>query len=467
VSISLEKAHAVFRRWLGDDYDLAALDAVLAASAVEQLDGDPVWLLVVSGSGNAKTETVQALAGAGATVTSIITSEGALLSGTSRREASKDATGGLLRKLGDRGVLVIKDVTSILSMGREVRAGVLAALREVYDGRWERNVGTDGGRTLTWTGRLVVVGAVTTAYDSAHGVIASMGDRFALVRVDSNLGRTGSGRRALSNVGQEVAMRAELAQAVGAVLDGLEPDRAVITDRVLELLLAAADLATLARTGVERDGRGDVIDAHAPEMPTRFAKMLGQLVRGGLALGMEADSALEMALRVAGDSLPPLRLLALADLQAHAGARVVEVTKRLQRPRTTVDRTLQELHVIGLAVVDDAASGQGWRYRLSERIDETTLIALITRKVSAGARGLKEEAASTSPRVRLVTDVSGHPSRPSVPSGRRRGPRVPTMERERDPHQGSAETVAHAPTWRQLSIVVEGTPGADDDTSGP
>ena len=48
-------AHAAFRKWLGEEYDLDALTAVLAAAAVEQLDGDPVWLLVVSGSGNAKT----------------------------------------------------------------------------------------------------------------------------------------------------------------------------------------------------------------------------------------------------------------------------------------------------------------------------------------------------------------------------------------------------------------------------
>ena len=67
--------HAVFRRWLGDEYDLGALDAVLAAAAVEQLDGDPVWMMIISGSGNAKTETVGALAGAKAIVTSTITSD--------------------------------------------------------------------------------------------------------------------------------------------------------------------------------------------------------------------------------------------------------------------------------------------------------------------------------------------------------------------------------------------------------
>ena len=217
-TVSITEVHTTFRRWLGEDYDLDALDVVLATAAVEQLGGDPVWVLVLSGSGNAKTETVAALAGTGATITSTITSEGALLSATSRKDATKDATGGLLRKIGDRGVVVIKDFTSILSMNRDVRASVLAALREVYDGKWERNVGTDGGRTLTWTGRLVVIGAVTSAYDSAHGVIAAMGDRFALVRVDSNLGRHTSGRQALRNVDHEVTMRADLAQAVGDLL---------------------------------------------------------------------------------------------------------------------------------------------------------------------------------------------------------------------------------------------------------
>src|SRR5262249_47548042 len=107
----LRAAHTVFRKWLDKDYDIDILDAVLATPASERLGGDPLWLLVISGPGNAKTETVQALAGAGATITSTIASEGALLSATSRKQKSKGATGGLLRKLGDHGILVIKDVT--------------------------------------------------------------------------------------------------------------------------------------------------------------------------------------------------------------------------------------------------------------------------------------------------------------------------------------------------------------------
>ena len=164
--MSLADLDATFGRWLGGGYDLDAIHATLAAAAVIQLGGDPLWLLVVSGSGNAKTETVTSLKGCdGVHITSTIASEGALLSGTSKGERAEDATGGILREMGDAGVLVIKDLTSVLSMQANQRGPVLAALREIYDGSWFRKIGADGGRRLDWSGRIAVVGAVTTAWD--------------------------------------------------------------------------------------------------------------------------------------------------------------------------------------------------------------------------------------------------------------------------------------------------------------
>jgi hypothetical protein len=64
----------------------------------------------------------------------------------------------LLREIGERGVLVIKDVTSILSMNRDLRTQVLGALREIHDGSWVRKAGTDGGVSIPWEGRIVVIG---------------------------------------------------------------------------------------------------------------------------------------------------------------------------------------------------------------------------------------------------------------------------------------------------------------------
>lgn len=378
-TLTLSQAHDVFHRWLGEAYDLDALNAMLAAVAVEKLDGDPLWLLIISGSGNAKTETVQALDGIGATVTSTISSPGALLSATSKKERTEDATGGLLRKIGSRGVLVIKDMTSVLSMSRDMRAEVLGALREVYDGRWSRNVGTDGGRTLEWAGRVVTIGAVTTAWDRAHDVVAAMGDRFVLLRMDSTTGRLPAGRKAIGNTGSEAQMRTELAQAVAGVINGMHGAALDVSEAETDLLLAAADVVTLARTGVDYDYRGDVIDSHAPEMPTRFAKQLAQVVRGAVAIGMDRQDALRLAVRCARDSMPPLRLTILDDVAAHPDSTTADVRKRLGKPRATVDRQLQALHMLGIIDVEEeerewaGRPATVWRYRLADGIKPEVL----------------------------------------------------------------------------------------------
>jgi hypothetical protein len=63
-------------------------------------------------------------------------------------------TGGLLRRIpADGGVLVLKDFTSIIDMHRDGRTEVLAALREIYDGRWDRNVGAEGADVRSQTRR--------------------------------------------------------------------------------------------------------------------------------------------------------------------------------------------------------------------------------------------------------------------------------------------------------------------------
>ena len=406
---TLVEAHAVFKRWLGEDYDTDALDAMLAAAAVERLDGDPLWLLIISGSGNAKTETVQALSGVNATVVSTITSEGALLTATSTRERTKSATGGLLREIGDRGVLVIKDVTSILSMNRDLRGQVLGAFREIHDGSWVRKVGTDGGQSLPWSGRIAVIGAVTTAWDQAHAVIASMGDRFVLVRVDSTNGRVAAGRKAIGNTGAEAQMRAELAGAVAGVIAGMEATGITLTDDETDIVLAAADLVTLARTGVEYDYRGKVIDAHAPEMPTRFAKELTQIIRGAVAIGMDTQRALRLAIRCARDSMPPLRLAIIDDLAANPGSTTSDVRRRVNKPWATVDRQLEALHMLGVLDVLEESYGEKtrWHYSLASGIDPAALDPDSSPEKSVGTPNPLEERDENRDKHSLGGDISG------------------------------------------------------------
>jgi hypothetical protein len=360
---SLIAVHEVFQHWLGEEYDTATLDAMLAVAAAERLPGDPAWLLIISGPGNAKTETVQATSGLGAHVVSTISSEGALLSASSRKQRSKEATGGLLRSIGERGILAIKDFTSILSMHREARAQIIAALREIHDGYWVGSVGSDGGQTLSWKGRIAVIGACTTAWDQAHVVISAMGDRFVLVRSDSHFGRIKGGLRAIRNTGDETVMREEMATAVAGLIDATDTERVYrLTEDDETTIVKAADLVTLvtlARTGVELDYRGDVIDAHDPEMPTRLAKQLTQILRGAIAIGMSHRDAIRLVIRCARDSMPQLRLTVLRDVAKHRDSRVIDIRRRLQKPRATTDRTLQALHMLGLLICREEEEERG------------------------------------------------------------------------------------------------------------
>ena len=240
-----------------------------------------------------------------------------------------------------------------------------------------RTVGTDGGKTLEWKGRIAVIGAVTTAWDTAHSVVSAMGDRFVLLRLDSaGSSRVAAGRQAIANTGSETDMRDELAAAVDDVLRGMDTTAASVTDTETETLLLAADLVTRVRTAVEFDYRGDVIDAHAPEMPTRFAKQLAQVVRGGVAVGMTRNDAMRLAIRCARDSMPPMRLSILQYLTRHPYSTTTDVRKGIDKPRTTVDRQLQALHMLGVVTCDENTLADGrasWRYSLSRGVDTAVL----------------------------------------------------------------------------------------------
>jgi hypothetical protein len=177
-------------------------------------------------------------------------------------------------------------------------------------------------------------------------------------------------------------MRAEIAAAVGGLISHIKTDQPwQIEDNEIERLIKAADIVTYARTAVERDFRGDIIDSHAPEMPTRFAKQLAQMVRGGLALGMSRGTALQLALRCARDSIPQLRLEILLELASNPRSRVIDVVRNIAKPYRTIRRELEGLHILGLLRCDEEQAETDekktvWRYSLADEFDRATLLTI-------------------------------------------------------------------------------------------
>jgi Domain of unknown function (DUF3854) len=343
--------------------DIDPLLAMLGAKAALAQPGDPVWLLIIDGSSGGKTELLMPLDALPDVHLCAVLTEASLLSGTSRKERAEDATGGVLRQVGERGVILMKDFTSVLSMQRDTRAQTLAVLREVHDGSWSRPVGTDGGQVLRWSGKCAVIAGCTEAWDTAHAVVSTMGDRFLCVRPQHE-SRTKFGKRASVGAGDEIETRAALAQAVRSLFNTPTVLPAPVPDE--DLLVDVADLVTLARSPIQRDGRGELVLVLAPEMPGRFVKALTGLWNGLTALGCDTETAWRVVMRVAFDSMPRIRrrvLEVLADGQKQTGP----VRNAARLPLSTTKRALEDLHAHGVLEREETEGGpKGDRWSLTE-----------------------------------------------------------------------------------------------------
>ena len=93
-----------FRRWLylEDPTPVYVVGGTLVAN---RAPGDPVWTLLVCAPSTGKTEILSAATRLPYVIPAAKVTEASLLSGTSKRERVTGATGGLLRQVGDFGVL--------------------------------------------------------------------------------------------------------------------------------------------------------------------------------------------------------------------------------------------------------------------------------------------------------------------------------------------------------------------------
>jgi hypothetical protein len=304
---------------------------------------------------------------------STLTGEAALLSGVAQKDRAPGATGGLLREIGERGMLVLKDFTTILAMHPDKRGAILSALREIYDGYWSRGIGTEGATTLEWPGdgrrgKLGLLVCSTNAYDRAHAVIAVMGDRFVLLRLDDDQREAGT-RAALAGVGQDTEARAAIAEAAAGLL-GHDPEHLALaaTGDDLDRLAKLADFVTLARSPVARDFKGEVDLVLDPEGPYRFAKQLYALWRACGLIGLDAEAAWEVAGRVARDSMPRLRWRVLDALAEHDALPTTTVAKAAWHPTRSTRRALEDLvaHRVAERTPSRGSSGREDHWALTD-----------------------------------------------------------------------------------------------------
>jgi hypothetical protein len=353
----IERVLEIFERWLILP-SRAPVYAVLGTIAANQLAGDPVWLGLIAPPSSAKTEILNSVSVLPYVYQAATLTPAALLSGVPKKQHHKTAMGGLLRQIGDFGIISLKDFGSILSMRPDAKAEILAALRELFDGAWTRHLGTDGGRTLSWRGKVGLIFGCTGVIDSHYSIISAMGDRFLLNRLSPCDGQF---KRALEHSGAAtVQMRKELTEAVAHLFAnrGSEPRR--LSDEEFERLDRRVSLVVRLRGAVERDRQSREVEAiYGAEGTARLGLTLERLLAGLDTLGLDRALALDVVEAIAMDSVPPTRRRAYEFLQdiAPAQAETAAVAKDMGLPTVTVRRALEELAAYGL--VERTGQGQG------------------------------------------------------------------------------------------------------------
>jgi hypothetical protein len=252
----------------------------------------------------------------------------------------------------------LKDFGSVLSMRPDLKAETLAALREIFDNAWTRHLGTEGGRTLSWRGKVGLVFGCTGVIDSHYSVIGAMGDRFLLNRLAPCDGQF---KRALKHSGRVTGqMRKELAEAVAHLFAGNRPEPQALSDEEFERLNRVVCLVVRLRGAVERDRMSREVEAiYGAEGTARLGLTLERLLAGLDTLGLDRATALNVVETIAMDSVPPIRRHAYEFLQdiAPADSETAAVAKHMGLPTITVRRALEDLAAYGL--VERTGQGPG------------------------------------------------------------------------------------------------------------
>jgi hypothetical protein len=262
-------------------------------------------------------------------------------------------------------------------------------LREIYDGAWSRVLGSDGGKVLTWTGKVAVIFGCTSVIDLHYSVISAMGDRFLLSRLRPV--NKGQFARALMHVGAKSAqMRAQLATSVERLFAGRRAEPQAISEDEIKTIDRVITLVVRLRGAIERDRVNREIElVYGSEGVARLGLALERLLAGLDTLGVERKKAMDIVEAVAMDSTPPIRRRAyeyLRNLRDEAlpgtpsdkyEMSTSNVATELELPTNTARRALEDLAAYRLVVCNkqgegkaDLWSARNWQADLEKDVSE-------------------------------------------------------------------------------------------------
>lgn len=353
--------------------DTTLLDVVFGTVLANRLPGDPLWMFVVAPPGATKTEPLLAFSGANVIEILSTLTPHTLISGTNFGGGGDPS---LVPKLNGK-VLIIKDFTTILTMPVTEREEIFGILRDVYDGECSKPFGN--GIFRKYKSKFGILAAVTPVIEMFTEEHAALGERFLRWRnyVPTSLdARRVYIKKAISNVGKEVEIRADLVEITHRVLEANYDIVPEVPDKFAEKIICLAQLVAILRGTVTREKYTKEI-THKPfiELGTRVSKQLVKLMLG-VAIFRQKDkvdaSDYRVAVQVARSSVP-LRLLEVFEHVYECGkegANVASTVKAVGLPMSTCTLVMENLCMLRAIEKHPVPGGNRVKYIVNKEMCE-------------------------------------------------------------------------------------------------
>lgn len=263
--------------------DTDIIDAAIAALIATRLFiGSPVWLVIIGPSSGGKSQILRPLAMTDKKFIHRVDdlTENTFLSGGN---ISGGADPSLLNRIGEKGMIVISDMTVIFSKPIESRNALLSQMRMVYDGEMTKFVGNKI-TPISWKGSIGVLAGSTPSIYRSFEEVADMGERFIHYRMkeynSEKAMRISMGRK-LFGEALDIELSDLYVEYMKEIVSNWEQKDIQLPEFVIDRIIKVSSLCEKIRTVSHTDFKDRTIDRiPIPAKPMRVALQLTSLAKG-------------------------------------------------------------------------------------------------------------------------------------------------------------------------------------------
>jgi hypothetical protein len=272
----------VYRKWLCiDDFRRVEANLAVVLSARPDFQGEPIWLINIFPSGEAKTTLMDALFRVNDPQSIVDTRNGTI---KLNRMTSKALVSGQKGEWADLAPLLrnrcilIYDYSEILNLRHDEKSELLSQFRELYDGNCGLITGM-GVRKLYQGIHTAFIANSTTAIDNQIMQTNLLGTRELFTRgtkLEFNMRKDISiAARRDENIGR--IMRDEMYAVTSGFLQRCEPYTGEIPQEVHDRIFELEEYVAIMRAAASLDQNGDLLNEVSIEGPGRLTKQFTRL----------------------------------------------------------------------------------------------------------------------------------------------------------------------------------------------